>query len=243
MILLDWTRMGRSYCLAGAVAEGNSYRIVRPLPIRYRPSPIRNVGWSPFLLEGHTRWEIFELVGLQKADSERPHVEDCWVGGLRSRRRLATAEQRRAVLVATAVLGDRSVFGVPLQATRSAAYVEPGTGERSLATLLVPAADVAFAGSSRWGHFEPDIRVRLPVPERGELWLPVKDHHLLLRTAGAENSLQKQVAALESTVRAMGERIAVRLGLSRGFDAKDDRGTGRCWLMADGFFSLADPQP
>ncbi|HXG11727.1 MAG TPA: 3-oxoacyl-[acyl-carrier-protein] synthase III C-terminal domain-containing protein [Gemmataceae bacterium] len=32
MILLDWTRMGKSYCLAGVVAERGRYRVVRPLP-------------------------------------------------------------------------------------------------------------------------------------------------------------------------------------------------------------------
>src|SRR5438045_3182384 len=46
MILLDWTRMGRSYCLAGAVAQRDGFQIVRPLYFKYRESPVRNVGWS-----------------------------------------------------------------------------------------------------------------------------------------------------------------------------------------------------
>ena len=63
MILLDWTRMGRSYCLAGAVLEKGDWRIVRPLPMKHRAAPVRNIGWSPFLFDGHARWEIFELIG------------------------------------------------------------------------------------------------------------------------------------------------------------------------------------
>src|SRR6516165_6334398 len=61
MILLDWTRMGHTYCLAGVVAEAGGYRVVRPLPSRQRNSPQRNVGWSPFMLEGHGRGEILVL--------------------------------------------------------------------------------------------------------------------------------------------------------------------------------------
>jgi hypothetical protein len=71
MILLDWTRMGRTYCLVGVVAEAGKYRVVRPLPSRQRNSPQRNVGWSPFLLEGHRRWEIFELIKPEPPTASR----------------------------------------------------------------------------------------------------------------------------------------------------------------------------
>ena len=72
MILLDWTRMGRTFCLAGMVAEAGGYRVVRPLPSRQRNSPQRNVGWSPFMLEGHRRWEILELIKPEPARSQPP---------------------------------------------------------------------------------------------------------------------------------------------------------------------------
>src|SRR5262249_6481303 len=63
MILVDWTRMGKVYCLAGAVADRGGWRFVRPLQARHRDSVERNSGWSPFLLDGrHCRWEVFELV-------------------------------------------------------------------------------------------------------------------------------------------------------------------------------------
>jgi hypothetical protein len=47
MILLDWTRMGHVYCLAGVVVLDGRHHVVRPLPLRHRASPMRNVGWSP----------------------------------------------------------------------------------------------------------------------------------------------------------------------------------------------------
>jgi hypothetical protein len=40
----------------------------------------------------------------------------------------------------------------------------------------------------------------------------------------------------------MGPRVVVRLGLSRSFSHAGGN-SGRCWLMADGFFSAVDPQP
>ena len=85
-ILLDWTRMGRVYCLAGAIVQVGQYRIVRPLPGRAKDSPTPNNGWSPFLMDGHSRWEVFELVGPTPACTVAPHLEDVWVQSLRPRR-------------------------------------------------------------------------------------------------------------------------------------------------------------
>jgi hypothetical protein len=44
MILLDWTRMGQAYCVAGAVGEHNGFRIVRPMLTHPRSTPVRNTG-------------------------------------------------------------------------------------------------------------------------------------------------------------------------------------------------------
>src|SRR3954462_4487621 len=111
MVLLDWTRMGRTYCLAGAVIEAGAVRIVRPLLTKYHDAPVRNVGWSAYLLDGHSRWEIFELLGPQPALAEPPHVEDVWVRALRSRHRLASPGQRREILAATAAEPGEAAFG------------------------------------------------------------------------------------------------------------------------------------
>ena len=42
----------------------------------------------------------------------------------------------------------------------------------------------------------------------------------------------------------MGDTVAVRLGITRPFTPQEGAGRtpGLCWLMADGFFSLTDPQ-
>jgi hypothetical protein len=242
MILLDWTRMGKTYCVAGVIVEDLDVRVVRPLRAQFRDAPVRNVGWSPYLLDGHVRWEIFELIGATPAEAQPPHLEDLWVRDIRSRRRLASAEQRRAILAATAA-GKGSLFGEAMTTTRTGAYLPPGGGERSLATVLVAARAVSFGASQREGAGEPDIRVKLPVPGLGERVLAVKDHHLLLRARQSGLDLDEQPALLGDLVRGMGEYVAVRLGLSRPFQNTDaPHGSAACWLMADGFFSLSDPQ-
>src|SRR5438105_15682798 len=101
MILLDWTRMGKSYCLAGAVIQDQQWRIVRPLLTKYREGPVRNVGWSAYLMDGHARWEIMELIGPEPATPQPPHREDLSVRAMRSRRSFASPHQRRAILAAT----------------------------------------------------------------------------------------------------------------------------------------------
>jgi hypothetical protein len=243
MTLLDWTRMGGTCCLAGAVLEEGRYRIVRPLMVKNRGAGHRKIGWWFRLLEGHSRWEVFELVQPTRAEPEPPHVEDVWVVSLRSRGRLASPEQRRAILEATLSGPGAALFGEPLLAARAAAYLKPGTGRRSLATVRVPAASITFAGAVRQGMVDPDFRVQLPVPDIGPRWLAVKDYQLLqrVRSTGTDMDVAQQIATLQSAVRGMGETVAVRLGLSRAF--QQEGGAGLCWLMADGFFSWSDPQP
>src|SRR5438132_15862 len=131
MILLDWTRMGKCYCLAGVVAHQGQYRVVRPLLAKERTAAVRNVGWSPWLLDGHTRWEIFELIAPEPAAPQVPHVEDLWVRAIRPRGRVAPPEQRHAILAATMAKAGEMIFGGPLSSTRTAAYLQPGTGQRS----------------------------------------------------------------------------------------------------------------
>src|SRR5438105_4326276 len=155
MILLDWTRMGRTYCLAGAVFQDRQWLIVRPLLTKNREGPVRNIGWSPYLMDGHTRWEIMELIGVQPATLEPPHSEDLWVRAMRSRRSSASPEQRRAILAATAALPNEALFGSDLATTRTAAYLEPGKGKRSLATLVVPSSQIRFDAAWREGILEP----------------------------------------------------------------------------------------
>ena len=242
MILLDWTRMGRTYCLAGAVYQDKQWRIVRPLLTRFREGTVRNVGWSGYLMDGHTRWEIMELIGPQLTAPEPPHVEDLWVRALRSRRSSATPEQRRAILAATTAPAREPIFGSDLASTRTAAYLRPGTGKRSLATLVVPANQIRVDAVWREGISEPDIRVELPLPNLGRRALAVKDHHLLLKGERAGSDLKQRIEILTAGVQQMGEEIAVRLGLSRSFPSQAEQ-PGMCWVMADGFFSLLEPQP
>src|SRR5438132_1160171 len=111
MILLDWTRMGGTYCLAGAVREQTGYRIVRPMLAKNRQLPQRKFGWWFRLLEGHSRWESFELVRPSDATPEPPHLEDLWVTGMRPRQRTAPADQRRAILASTLARPDEPLFG------------------------------------------------------------------------------------------------------------------------------------
>lgn len=235
--------MGKTYCLAGVVLDDLDVRVVRPLLVRSREAPVRNTGWSPYLLDGHARWELFELVGPQLADPEPPHLEDLWVRSLRPLRRSAPPGQRRAVLAATAAADGGALFGEALTVTRIGAYLKPGSGRRSLVTVLVPTRQVSFGACRRDGAAEPDFRVKLPLGELGERVLAVKDHHLLLRAQQVGPDLDRQLERLHALVAGMGEQVAVRLGLSRSFGYEGAHTAPACWLMADGFFSLADPQP
>jgi hypothetical protein len=243
LILLDWTRMGRSYCLAGVTVEGGFVRTVRPLLSKFRNAPVRNVGWSPYLIDGHQRWEIFEMAGAEEAGPQPPHLEDVWVRTLRPHRVSAPPEQRRAILQSLAARPGEVLFGTPLQTTRASAYLKPGTGQRSLITLIVPSIQVAFSATRREGAPEPDVRATIGVLPLAGRPLPVKDHPLLLRAEQAATDLNGLALSLIHIVRAMGERVAVRLGVSRPFQANPQRGPGLCWLMVDGIFSLSDPQP
>src|SRR5262249_38389054 len=135
------------------------------------------------------------------------------------------------------------LFGAPLIPTRTGAYLQPGTGERSLVTVHVPSRQITFGAFRYIGSGERHIRVKLPVGKLGERVLAVTDHRLLGRAEQESADMDRQVDALHSLVHGMGERVAVRLGLSRGFQYNSMHTEPRCWLMADGFFSLADPQP
>ncbi len=241
MVLLDWTRLGRQYCLAGVIAVDGHLRVVRPLPARSRNSPFPNTGWSPFLLDGWARWDVFELVAPEPGAGLAPHTEDVWVQDLRPRRTSAAPAQRRTILQATLTPADQPLFGTALKPTRAAAFLDPGTGSRSLAGALVPTRQVAFSAVRREGAAEPDFRVRLPVPGLGERILPVKDHFLLRQAELAGEGEEARVNALSRALRQMGEQIVVRLGLSRPYPP--GRPDAACWLMADGFFSSSDPQP
>jgi hypothetical protein len=243
LVLLDWTRMGKSYCLAGAVAREDRYWVVRPLPAWHRTAPVRNVGWGPEAVDGHSRWEVFELLEGRPAPPQPPHLEDAWVSRLKPSGRLATPAQRRAVLQATLTAPGQDLFGSPLVTTRSTAYLAPGTGCRSLTSVLVPAGGVTFSASWREGVPEPDYRVKLAVPGLEGRALAVKDHFLLRRAEMASTDLERRVQEMTLAVGQMGDPVLVRLGLSRAFQPTAGRTQGVCYLMADGFFSFTDPQP
>src|SRR5262245_43364142 len=98
LVVLDWTRMGKVYCLAGVIEQAGGFRVVRALPLRRGGAAERSAGWSPFLFDGHTRWQAFEMVGPEPAPPEPPHLEDVWVRDLRPTQRLLDCDRRRAIL-------------------------------------------------------------------------------------------------------------------------------------------------
>ena len=70
----------------------------------------------------------------------------------------------------------------------------------------------------------------------------MKDH-FLLRKVDQCATLEARLQLLSTAVTAMGDKVVVRLGLSRPFQGSPQRGPGACWVMADGFFSLQNPEP
>ena len=132
-------------------------------------------------------------------------------------------------------------FGVPWVTTRAAAYVEPGGGTRSLATVTLPAERITFAASWREGTPEPDVRVQLDGAGLHGRSLSVKDHFLLGRAEAVAADLESRLAELTALVSNLGPTVAVRLGLSRRVRDRPQPGRGVCWLMADGFFAFDNP--
>jgi hypothetical protein len=243
MVVVDWTRMGKTFCIAGVTPAEGGLRVVRPLPTFGRNAPVRNIGWPVDFLAGHCRWEAFELVGPSTPPPEPPHLEDLWVQNLRPLRRLAPPSFRRDVLTMTQAPQGCPIFGTPLTCTRSTAYLEPNTGCRSLGTIVVEPEQVRFRLAIREGAADWDYRVELDIPALAGRSLAVKDHFLLERAELASTQPAGREQALTLALRQMGPRVAVRLGLSRAFQGTANRSSGLCYLMADGFFSLADPQP
>ncbi len=263
-VLLDWTRMGKGYCLAGAVVDGTAARTIRPLSIHHqrgagapaglislirsffiRDPPAegdRRVGWPAFLMAGRSRWEVFKLASPRLATPESPHLEDTWVRSILPCKRLATPDERRIILQATTAETAEGLFGAPLRVSGSKTFLLPGEGERSLTTLMAPVGQIRFrAGRRTRESAATSIRVELPFPDLGLRTLPVTDHHLLSWAEQQSPRPEDQVDFLNGLVRQMGDRVAVRRGLSRPF--AHEGAPPVCWLMANGFFSMADPQP
>jgi hypothetical protein len=243
MILLDWTRMGKTYCLAGVVCQNGEFRIVRPMPKSNLALPVRNIGWSHYQMDGRQRWQVFELVRPEAAPPLAPHLEDVWVRELRTQGRFADLETRRAILQQTTVEPGEPLFGAPFVLPEGKAFVPPGHGARSLVTVVVPRDCIAFSVYMRPDKSEPLYRVRLDVDGLREYVLPLKDHCLLGRVQQMAVKLDVQRDVLAHLVGEMGQQVAVRVGLSRAYSAIGKEEDAVCWLMADGFFSLANPQP
>lgn len=239
LILLDWTRMGKAYCLAGVTKQNNQYCVVRPLEVRAAQE--RKRGWTPWQMDGHSRWEICEMVNPRPATPEPPHLEDVLVRDLKPRRVLASPAERQAILNATLTPPGQLIFGQPLQTTPRGAWLTPGTGTRSLAGVAVSAGSIAFSCETKQGREQPTYRVSFEPPDLGRLNLPVTDHFLLQRAEAAGDNPRVRLAALTSIVQWMGDPVVIRLGLSP-YRGDSSPGPECCWLMANGFFSLTDPQ-
>ena len=85
--------------------------------------------------------------------------------------------------------------------------------------------------------------MRLHIPELEDLVIPFKDHFLLGRAEAASPTETGRLQALQLAIVQMGESVVVRLGVSRPYVHAGSSSLPVCWLMADGFFSLSDPQP
>jgi hypothetical protein len=208
-----------------------------------REAPVRNTGWSPFQMDGHSRWEVFEVISPEAAPPQAPHLEDAWVVSLRSRHGLAEPAKRRAVLQATLVPDGQPLFGVPLRRDKHKAYLLANEGVRSLTSVVVQQKQIELFIERRADRPDANYRVRLHVPELDGLVIPFKDHFLLNRAELASPTDAGRLHALKLALAQMGETVLVRIGVSRPYTQPGSSSLPVCWLMADGFFSLSDPQP
>jgi hypothetical protein len=199
--------------------------------------------WSPFQLDGHSRWEVFEVIAPEPAPPQAPHLEDAWVISLRSRHGLATSGQRRAVLQATLVPEGQPLFGAALRRDKQKAYLLANEGSRSLTSVAVRQKQIELFVERSAYKPEAVYRVRLHIPELDGLVIPFKDHFLLGRAEQASPTEAGRLRALQQAITQMGETVIVRLGVSRPYVHARSSSLPVCWLMADGFFSLSDPQP
>jgi len=132
---------------------------------------------------------------------------------------------------------------VPLRRDKQKAYLLPSEGSRSLTSVAVRQKQIEMLVERR--DYKPDAnyRVRLHVPELEGLVIPFKDHFLLRRAEEAAPTDAGRLDALKAAVARMGEPVLVRVGVSRPYAHPGSSSLPVCWLMADGFFSLSDPQP
>src|SRR5262245_57352930 len=86
-------------------------------------------------------------------------------------------------------------------------HLDPETGTRSLASLLLTPQDVEFSACSRTGAAEPDIRVKIAAAGLQDRTIPVKDHFLLSDAEKATSDLEGQLRSLSAAIVAMGPQV------------------------------------
>jgi hypothetical protein len=110
--------MGNAYRLAGVVAQGGGWRVVRPLLVKRRGAPVRTIGWAARFLNGQARWDLFEPISPEPAAVEPPHVEDLWVRAFRQHKESDVLQAVYQALDRDASLDDvrRLIHGTPSHA-------------------------------------------------------------------------------------------------------------------------------
>ena len=191
LIVLDWTRMGKVYCLAGVIDQGGQYRVVRPLHVRGKTEAERNTGWSPYLFDGYSRWQAFKMI-----DPGRIYYA-IWIAVVLS------------ALLTMNLLDSRT--GRAIRALRRGHVAAEAFGVHTPRTkLLVFIYAAVLAGLSGWlyAHFQRAVN---PTPFGAEAGI----EYLFVAVVGGAGAFVMIAEDFSSFGRAMARKLIAEIALGR----------------------------
>lgn len=218
-VLTDVTRMGgRKVCVA-ALSGDRAIRLAEPHPTEdwleavggLAPGDVISVNWQP------TR------------TFTRPHIEDGTWKPSSFRKGDALAYDRFIERLATSAFGSvKEAFGMPsTYSERGNPAFEPGTGQRSLATVEACGIRVYPQGNG--------IRIDFVDAEQEWSMVPVEDLMLRRHQTSCHECAGNLALRLSSNVSS--EAALLRVGLGRPFQARSD--LKACFLQVNHIFTVA----
>jgi hypothetical protein len=217
-IITDVTRMQSPYVCVAAVHQDRTIRLANPQP---KDEWIASVGG---LMPG----DVVSLDCRPIPKPAPPHTEDCkWDPTTFVKRRRLTETKLADLLSANAFTSVQGAFGAPCdRGSRGNAAFQPGTGARSLASILARSVQVY-----------PDFDgIRVGFVDTQEAWTRVPLEDLIVRQH------QNQCTTCASHLSRLlanefqGSNAVLRVGLGRQFQARGH--PSACWMQVNHIFLM-----